>query len=72
MGGIAPNAGKILAAGKIGTDTFCHAISRVRSTVYTRLVPGGETVRTFSNGTGMHTGAAQCPSERSTRYIPQK
>ena len=51
MGGIAPNAGRSLVAGKIGTDTFCRAISCVRSTVHTRLVLGGETVRTASDST---------------------
>jgi hypothetical protein len=72
MGTFAPNAGRNLAAGKIGTDTFCRAISRVRSIVRTRLVLGGEIVRTFSRSTGPHISAAQCPSVQITRYIPRK
>ena len=72
MGGVAPNAGKRLVAGKTETDTSYRVISRVLSTVHTHLVLGEETVRTSSDVTGMRTRAAQYPSGQSTRYIPQR
>lgn len=72
IGGIAPNAGRSLVAGKIGTGTFCRAIFRIHSIVLTRRVPGGETERTSSDSIGIHTRAVQYPSGRSTRYTPRR